>query len=225
MVLNNINIVIKRITKTFLSKIIYLSGVQIISLSSQQKELILENPSLRYKHFATRDALMIQTGQIKLKEARFLGNLVSNLKSDGPIIEIGTLFGWSTRVICLFKEPNREFITVDNFSWNQFNLPADMHFKITEQILAEAQSQYNVTLLRMDNVDFYNTYSGAPPALIFIDADHEYEKVKIDIEHAKKLNSFIICGHDYSHERFPGVVKAVNEFGGPSKVEGSLWVL
>jgi len=95
MVFDKINTFRKKITKPLFSKLISLSGIEIVCLSFQERKLISQNHALRYKHFATRDALMIQMGQIKIKEARFLGNLVSNLKSDGPIIEIGTLFGWS----------------------------------------------------------------------------------------------------------------------------------
>jgi len=93
--------------------------------------------------------------QINLKESRFLGRLVSSLEYEGPIIEIGTLFGWSTRIICQLKETDRELISVDNYSWNPFKLPPDIHFETTKQILSEAISEYNLKLLRMDNVDFY----------------------------------------------------------------------
>jgi predicted O-methyltransferase YrrM len=39
-----------------------------------------------------------------------------------PIIEIGTLFGWSTLLICLFKDPGQKRITVDNHSWNPLGI-------------------------------------------------------------------------------------------------------
>ena len=200
-------------------------GVQIVPLTVQQRELLKENPLLRYRHFVAQEVILMQSGQINLEESKFLGQLITNLKTEGPIVEIGTLFGWSTRIICLFKEDLRELISVDNFSWNPFNLPPDMHFQITKQVLLDEISRGHLKLLKMSNVEFYNTYSGPPPAFFFIDADHDYEAVSIDIQGAFKLNANVICGHDYDKNKSPGVVKAVDEFGGPTKLVGSLWVL
>jgi hypothetical protein len=48
---------------------------------------------------------------------------------------------------------------------------------------------------------------------IFIDAAHEYEAVKEDLElwYPKVKSGGYFCGHDYSHG-WPGVIKAVDEF-------------
>ena len=59
--------------------------------------------------------------------------------------------------------------------------------------------------------------------MTFIDANHEYEGVKEDIDWAVSRGIPIISGHDYSDD-FPGVMKAVNEaFPGKFRVTGSLW--
>ena len=83
-------------------------------------------------------ALTLPVGQIRLDESRFLGELVSSLTEPGPIVEIGTLFGWSTRVMALFKDRDRELITVDNYGWNPLGLPPERHQSSTAQTLAEA---------------------------------------------------------------------------------------
>jgi len=60
---------------------------------------------------------------------------------------------------------------------------------------------------------------------IFIDADHRYEAVKLDVESwLPHLNgSGIICGHDYNHY-FPGVKEAVSEvFGENHRVQNNVW--
>lgn len=48
---------------------------------------------------------------------------------------------------------------------------------------------------------------------VFIDADHSYEAVKADIAawRAKVREGGWITGHDYTPDRFPGVVRAVDE--------------
>jgi hypothetical protein len=51
-------------------------------------------------------------------------------------------------------------------------------------------------------------------SFVYIDADHSHTAVKEDLELSlrKVKNGGIIAGHDYSSERFYGVVLAVNEF-------------
>lgn len=49
---------------------------------------------------------------------------------------------------------------------------------------------------------------------VFIDADHSYEAVKADIGawSPKVRAGGFITGHDYDSQKFPGVIRAVNEF-------------
>jgi predicted O-methyltransferase YrrM len=169
-------------------------------------------------------AVTLPVGQISLTEGRFLGSLVSALPGPGPIVEIGTLFGWSTRIMTLFKEPGRELLTVDSFAWNPLGLSADDHFRATSRILADAVQGQNVRLIRQDKREFYATYAGLPPALVFLDAIHTYEETQADIAWARKVNAAVVCLHDYG-PGFPGVVRAVDEAGGARTVVGSLAVL
>lgn len=60
---------------------------------------------------------------------------------------------------------------------------------------------------------------------IFIDADHDYENVKTDILAWRPLlrEGGILAGHDYQ-PAFPGVIQAVDELIGKSRlVGGSIW--
>lgn len=52
--------------------------------------------------------------------------------------------------------------------------------------------------------------------LVFIDAEHTYDAVKLDIKTwcLKLKKSGILAGHDYDHPNFSGVKKAVDEFLG-----------
>ena len=167
----------------------------------------------------------ISFSEITLKESIFLGKLVQELETIGPIIEIGTLFGRSTLVIAANKALERKLITVDNYSWNPIGLDADTHYRITKNLLSEAEKTANLKIHRIDKNDFYLQYRGETPALVFFDAVHNYSETKTDIMWAKRINSHLICGHDYDEKKHPAVVGAVKEFGGPRKLLGSIWVL
>jgi len=71
-----------------------------------------------------------------------------------------------------------------------------------------------------DVLQYYNIMAD----VIYVDASHEYHAVKDDITAYMKLlkPNGVIFGDDYSPVAWPGVVKAVDEFGTP-KVDGVLW--
>ena len=169
-------------------------------------------------------ALTLPVGQISLEESRFLGELASGLSGEGPIVEVGTLFGFSTRVLTLAKSQDRELITVDNYAWNPLGLPPSVHQRCTAQALAEAVAHQNVRIVAQDKALFYDRYSGPAPALVFLDAVHSYEETLEDIQWARRVGARVICLHDYSPAH-PGVMRAVDECGGPERVVQSLAVL
>ena len=59
--------------------------------------------------------------------------------------------------------------------------------------------------------------------LVYIDALHDYESVKEDIQLWDKKASRIVCGDDYD-ENWPGVKQAVDEiYGDRVKIIGRFW--
>lgn len=162
--------------------------------------------------------------EVSLEESRFLGELVRRAPRDRPIVEIGTLFGTSTRVLAMFKAPETPLITVDSFRWNPHGLPRRVHSAITREILRDACDRHNVRIVEMDKDAFYRQYDGPAPGLVFLDANHDYESTKRDIEWAMSAGAEIVCGHDY-RDRFPGVIRAVAECGGASEIVGSVFVM
>lgn len=70
-------------------------------------------------------------------------------------------------------------------------------------------------------VTFYNKYSITASRkiednsldMVYIDADHSYEQVMLDIRvwKPKVKKGGILCGHDYAEPLHPGVVRAVKE--------------
>lgn len=62
--------------------------------------------------------------------------------------------------------------------------------------------------------------------LVFIDANHSYENVKLDINLwlPKVKNKGILAGHDY-HSGWPGVIKAVDELLPSKKINNRNWFI
>ncbi len=166
-------------------------------------------------------------GQISLAEQRFLAATVAGLEDPGPIIEIGTLFGRSTIAMAAAKSAERLLLTVDNYSWNPYDFDPKDHFGITKRVLEEACRDWNVVQVRADKDAFYASYLAegqAPPAMVFLDADHSAEATFADIEWAKAAGARMIVGHDYA-PTCPGVIEAVDRAGGVRDLSGSIWVL
>lgn len=164
-------------------------------------------------------------GSVQAHEYPLLKKLCAEASAHpGPIVEIGTLFGFATTQIALWKDPSKQIITVDNYSWNPCGLPPEAHFQLTSRVLEYLSKTGQLRQLRMEKEEFFRTYAEGAPALVFLDADHSYEETRKDIEWAKRAGARIICGHDYSEE-CPGVKRAVNDFGGPLQLLGSVWSL
>ena len=199
------------------------AGAELLRYYPEERKLIETTADM-----TLRDALRVQAlapdGQISVIEAGFLGELVRHSDPDRPIVEIGTLFGHSTRVLAANKTPGQRLITVDNCSWNPLGRSPTSHQAATRLALAELVANHDTTLLAMPAVEFYRSYSDAPPALFFCDADHTYEAVRADLAWALRIGATIICGDDYELVH-AGVTRAVNELGGPAELAGGLFVL
>ena len=143
---------------------------------------------------------------------------------DGPIVELGTMFGHTTLLIASLKESFRKLITVDDFSWNPFCLPSDVHRTFTWRTLRHAMQDANVTLFDGTTTQFFATHSDIRPSLVFIDASHEYDDVCADIDGAIACGAKVIAGHDFCDEHL-GVQLAVRErFGDAITVVENMWI-
>ncbi len=143
----------------------------------------------------------------------------------GPIVEIGTLFGWTAQLIASAKSPEKELIAVDNFCWNPFHVPPNDHRVITRRTLHYCLQHCRTRIFDGTTQDFYDSYDGPAPSMVFIDADHSYAAVKADIAWARARGVPVIAGHDYQPRLHQVVVRAVDEsFAGRVSVFGSVWV-
>lgn len=141
-------------------------------------------------------------------------------KTGMTVVEVGTLFGLTARELAGQIVDGR-VIAVDNFSWNPFGLPSKVHEAFTRRILRGTK----VELVNCTSEDWRKQVN-VPIDMIFFDASHCYEDVKVECEWAKAAGIKMICGHDYGNPnpRF-GVTRAVNEVFGSETVEvvGMCW--
>jgi predicted O-methyltransferase YrrM len=163
-------------------------------------------------------------GGLTDEETQGLAELARSVNpAGGPIIEFGTLFGLTTLVLAEHKPKTVKLITLDNFHWNPFGLPAALHQDFTRRILCASQKQGQVELVASDSQSFRDGYQGPVPGLVFLDADHSYRAVREEIAWAVRLGVPLVCGHDYGNPRF-GATQAVDEaFPDGVNVRGMVW--
>lgn len=146
--------------------------------------------------------------------------LVKWIGESRRVVEIGTLFGFTAKRIV--AETQAKVIAVDNFSWNPFGMPANLHEAFTREILATELKSGHVELVRTDAQEFLKTLRDVD--FVFLDGDHRYEAVKAEIELVKSAGVKVIAGHDYDNALF-GVTRAVEEtLGKPDEVAGMCWL-
>ncbi len=137
------------------------------------------------------------------------------------MLEIGSYMGESTM---MFASSNlfSEIHCIDSYKgYEHYNHWHGYDWEFVENEFKQNTRYFNnITLYKDFSYNIVTNFEDEAFDFIYIDANHEYEDVKRDMELylPKLLKSGIISGHDY-HQRWPGVIKAVNELiGKPDKV-------
>ena len=209
---------LRSIPRRLLSK----SGYRLVREADFQASVRQEAKRLQLQSLAYDP---MRDGSLANDEYEFLRRLVEKANTlPGPIVEIGTLFGRTTSKIAVWKLAAKKIFTIDNYAWNPWRLTPEMHYQLTSLVLQYLVETGHVVLVRADKDEWLSQHFEQPPALVFCDADHSYEATAMDIKLSLQAGAKIVCGHDYSAEH-PGVIRAVNEYGGPESVTGTLWVL
>jgi hypothetical protein len=172
-----------------------------------------------------RPPLQLQNNSVSEVEWGLLEKLLAEVADHpGPIVEIGVLAGRTTQRLARYKASHQKIMAVDNFSWNPWGLNPDEQWGLVCHSLDYLVQTGHVDIVRVDKDEFFETYAGPAPSLVFLDAIHDYPETKKDILWAKKVGAAVITGHDYSPE-FPGVMQIVDELGGPKELAGSVFRL
>lgn len=148
------------------------------------------------------------------------------------MVEIGSYIGEST---CVFLKRVGIVHSVDTFKWIQH---PNTSWSMTKENPSPAEIEFDRKTSKYSNLkkfkgtseEYAKTLLDESLDFIYIDALHEYEAVKKDIElwYPKVKKGGFICGHDYTDTpSYFGVIPAVNEkFGKPDRIfSDTSWVV
>jgi len=189
---------------------------------------ILSNIKLSWRilhlHHFLRSHTELAWGSITEKDEVGVQFAVEAAKNyDGPIVEIGILFGHTTLLLSTLSP--KQIISVENFSWNPFYLGHKEHRRFTTRTLRPLLKSGMARLFDGEADDFFRTHKQLEPSLVFIDTDHDYLSVHNAIKWAESIGCPVIAGHDFS-KGHNGVLQAVDELadrGRDIQVFGSVW--
>lgn len=150
-------------------------------------------------------------GWMTENELKFLAEKARGMES---IVELGSHKGRSSDV--LLKNCNGKVYCVDLWDGKtEFGLLAERQQvfvgdEVYNKFMENVGHYPNLVPIKMDSSKAVEQFNGDRFDMVFIDAGHDYDSVKKDIEAWLPKCNKLICGHDYS-PAWPGVVQAVHE--------------
>ena len=153
-------------------------------------------------------------------------NMVKHFPDNSLFVEIGSWKGRSASYMAveiINSEKNIKFDCIDTWEGSEEHLNSNSYWFQPELVndknwlyrtfLQNTKSVNNIiNPIRTTSLEASQYYKDRSIDFVFIDAAHDYENVKADINawYPKVKKGGIIGGHDYPG--FEGVVQAVNEF-------------
>jgi hypothetical protein len=153
--------------------------------------------------------------------------VVDKLPENSDVIEVGSWMGKSTNYfVNKVKEKNKKvrFTAIDTFKGSE-GYDGLLHRTILEPFDGDLYTEFSDNSLMMGNFDSINIIKDTSESsrnlflnnsqdFIMIDAGHEYEDVKQDIQSwfYKLKPGGIIAGDDYGTNLFGGLTQAVDEY-------------
>jgi len=157
---------------------------------------------------------IVEVGAWKGRSSAYLGVEIIN---SGKNIKLDVVDIWTG------EEDDPDAFTADA-EFMQYNKNI---FELFKKNVAPALHVINP--IQMPSAKASKLYQDNSLDFVFIDANHDYEPVKLDIiswlPKIKKTGT--IAGHDFNPAAYPGVVKAVHEIFANKKVEldGACWIV
>ena len=146
-------------------------------------------------------------------------DFIKSLNKDLKICEVGVFEGEFSEFILNEINPS-ELHLIDLFDGLSHSGDKDgknIRHRNLNEVYEELKTKYvnqNVFIYKGNSHHILKKLPMNYFDLIYIDADHSYESVRLDLDlsHKKVKSGGIIAGHDYIKENFSGVYRAVNEF-------------
>lgn len=159
-------------------------------------------------------------------QGELLKYILSTLKDQLRIAEIGVYKGrgtalWVTELIN--AGINFEYYAIDNFEGSVEHKACN-----NTPTLAEAKENLKpildkINIIQMDSLKAAELFPDNFFDVVYLDASHEYEDIKADINAWNPKTNGILCGDDYI-DIWSGVIKAVDEFCTPNII-GTQWYI
>lgn len=138
--------------------------------------------------------------------------LLVKLADGRDVLEIGSYRGLSAWCMA---HTAKHIVCVDTFkAWTdgQTQYAEDEPFSTLADFDRNMEGLKNVTRIPLSSEEAHALIPGSFD-MVFLDAMHEYEDVKADIKRwwPRVRPGGVIAFHDYKHDNYPGVQKAVDE--------------
>ena len=159
-------------------------------------------------------------------DAQALSALIESFRAKHnrkpTVLEVGS---WAGRSAILMSESGAAHVTcVDTWGGNAnddgckaYDGTAGTPFEVFQRNTAGR----NISAIKAKSPDAAQKFRDQQFDIVYIDAEHDYESVKADIQAWKPKAKFILAGHDY--HSFDGVRKAVADCGLVPQVNGNVW--
>lgn len=151
--------------------------------------------------------------------------MVQRFNNNSKFVEVGSWKGQSAAFLAveiINSSKNIELYCVDTWKGNNEeghkNDPDVVDNTLYERFLSNVQPLNSVIKpIRLPSIEAALTFEDNSVDFVFIDASHEYEDVKADLNawYPKIKSSGVFAGHDY---RWPPVMQAVDEFCASKKL-------
>jgi len=165
-----------------------------------------------------------------------LGNLVSNLKPNSRILEIGCAYGRSTWCMLNNLTEGSVLHTVDTFAHLKTSkmyksnhkgyqrsgkpMPKDLQHNLEQMkqrghrgfydwLMAQHPRDTQHHTYQMTSTEYIKQYKQRTYDMVYLDGDHAYSTVKQELQHY--ADTPILCGDDWGPVH-PEVTRAVDEF-------------
>lgn len=159
--------------------------------------------------------------------------IVKDLSDGSHIVEIGSWKGKSTAFLAveiLNSRKNIKFDCIDTWKGSkEHGLSNDTEYnQLYDTFISNISPVKSIcNPIRSTSIEAASLYKDLSLDFVYIDASHDYENVKLDIQswYPKIKLGGIIAGHDYE-PRWSGVVQAVNEAfkSKPFYIQNISWV-